>query len=46
MKNHTKVPMPKPDDPFTSHPITLNNDWGGTSLLNGSVKKNPKDLNE
>ena len=26
-KNHTKVPIPKPDDPFTHRPITLNHDW-------------------
>ena len=26
-KNHAKVPIPKPDDPFTNRPITLNHDW-------------------
>ena len=26
-KDHTKVPIPKPGDPFTSCPITLNHDW-------------------
>ena len=26
-KDHTKVPIPKPGDPFTSRPITLNHDW-------------------
>ena len=26
-KDHTKVPIPKPDDPLTSRPITLNHDW-------------------
>ena len=25
--NHTKVAIPKPDDPFTHRPITLNHDW-------------------
>ena len=25
--DHTKVPIPKADDPFTSRPITLNHDW-------------------
>ena len=26
-KYHTKAPIPIPDDPFTSRPITLNHDW-------------------
>ena len=26
-KDHTKVHIPKPGDPFASHPITLNYDW-------------------
>ena len=26
-KDHTKVPIPKPGDPFTSRSITLNYDW-------------------
>ena len=25
--HHTKVPISKPDDPLTNHPITLNHDW-------------------
>ena len=26
-KDHTKVPIPKEGDPFSSRPITLNHDW-------------------
>ena len=26
-KTHSKVPIPKPDDPYTHPPITLNHDW-------------------
>ena len=26
-KHHTKVPIPKPDDPLNNRPITLHHDW-------------------
>ena len=37
-KHHTKIPIPKPDDPFTNRPITLNHNW--EMFLTGWISDN------